>query len=133
MLDGQYQAVLYCFTYLDRTCYYQGGFEPTLARLSLGTVLTALSIRRAIEENRSQFDFLRGDEPYKERWTGGLARVNARRLTAKAGNAYLSIGKLQFRVENAVEIRLKDFMHHVYSKERRTKPPSAGQEGERET
>ena len=75
-LDGLTQASLYCFAYGDRLCYYQGGFEPTLARLSLGTVLTARAMQTAIAEGRQVFDFLRGDEPYKAKWTGA-ARVNA--------------------------------------------------------
>ena len=47
-LDGVTQASLYCFAFSDRFCYYQGGFEPTLARLSLGTVLTARAMQSAI-------------------------------------------------------------------------------------
>jgi len=61
-------AVLYVFHFGRRAYYYLGGFEPTLARYSMGTVLTAYAIRRAIEEGCAAFDFLRGDEPYKYRW-----------------------------------------------------------------
>ena len=132
-LDGEYQALLYCFAFHDRTCYYQGGFEPTLARLSLGSVLTASSIRQAIEEGRSEFDFLRGDEPYKQRWTQGQARFNARRLVARSGTAYLAIATQECRFASAIEMRLKEFMHHVYSKEPRSRPANASQEPESET
>jgi len=131
-LDGQYQALLYCFAFHDRTCYYQGGFEPTLARLSLGSVLTASAIRQAVEEGRSEFDFLRGDEPYKQRWTQGQARFNARRLVAKSGTAYLAFATLECRIASAIEMRLKEFMHHVYSKEPRSRRASASQEPEGE-
>ena len=117
VLDGEYQAVLYCFAYGDRTCYYQGGFEPTLARLSLGSVLTVSAIRRSIEEGRDEFDFLRGDEPYKERWTQGAARVNIRRLFARSGSPILPLAIQAHRAENVVEMRFKDFMHHAYSRE----------------
>jgi len=68
-LDGETQAVLYCFSYGDRFSYYQGGFEPTFARHSLGTVATAAALREAIAEGKGVFDFLRGDEPYKSKWT----------------------------------------------------------------
>ena len=55
-----------------------GRFEPTLARLSLGTVLTARAIRHAIEaDGAAEFDFLRGNEPYKYKW-GALDRYNRR-------------------------------------------------------
>ncbi len=61
-------AALYCFRYRNRYYYYLGGFEPKLARYSLGTTLTSAAIRQAIEEGCVEFDFLRGEEAYKERW-----------------------------------------------------------------
>jgi len=88
-LDGETQASLYCFAFGDRTCYYQGGFEPTLAKWSLGTVLTARVLQDAIAEGRTTFDFLRGDEPYKAKWTQ-TACVNRRRLLAKQGGMELT-------------------------------------------
>lgn len=81
-LDGETRASLYCFAFGDRTCYYQGGFEPTLAKWSLGTVLTARVLQDAIAEGRTTFDFLRGDEPYKAKWTQTTC-VNRRRLLTK--------------------------------------------------
>jgi CelD/BcsL family acetyltransferase involved in cellulose biosynthesis len=67
-LDGRTRAVLYCFSFMGRGYYYQGGFEPSLARYSPGTVLTARAIQDAIRDGAREFDFLRGDEPYKYLW-----------------------------------------------------------------
>lgn len=67
-VEGAVRAVLYVFHFGRRAYYYLGGFDPALARYSMGTVLTAYAIRRAIEEGCVVFDFLRGDEPYKYRW-----------------------------------------------------------------
>ncbi|HEX5322196.1 MAG TPA: GNAT family N-acetyltransferase [Capsulimonadaceae bacterium] len=111
-LDGEIQAVLYCFAWRDRTCYYQAGFEPTLARLSLGTVLTAKAIRKSIDEGREQFDFLRGDEPYKERWTRGAVRINSRRLIGRRASPSLPFATGVCRIESSVETRFKHWMHH---------------------
>ena len=108
-LDGLTQASLYCFAYGDRLCYYQGGFEPTLARLSLGTVLTARAIQSAIGEGRQVFDFLRGDEPYKAKWTGA-ARVNARRLITRAGTPFVPLARRAQGWEDTVERRGKAWM-----------------------
>jgi CelD/BcsL family acetyltransferase involved in cellulose biosynthesis len=44
---------------------YLGGFDPSLARLGIGTVATADAIREGIESGRSCFDFLIGQEHYK--------------------------------------------------------------------
>lgn len=129
LLDEEYQALLYCFAFHDRTCYYQGGFEPTLARFSLGSVLTAKAIRQSLCEDKSEFDFLRGDEPYKERWTQGHARANVRRLLARTGSPLLAAARFEFRIENSIEMRFKDFMHHAYSKESQQKPADEGAEG----
>lgn len=108
-LDGLTQASLYCFAYGDRLCYYQGGFEPTLARLSLGTVLTARAIQSAIAEGRQVFDFLRGDEPYKAKWTGA-ARTNARRIITRAGTPFVPLSKRVQVWEDIVERRGKAWM-----------------------
>ena len=108
-LDGLTQASLYCFAYGDRLCYYQGGFEPTLARLSLGTVLTARAIQSAIGEGRQVFDFLRGDEPYKAKWTGA-ARVNARRLITRVGTPFVPLARRAQGWEDTVERRGKAWM-----------------------
>jgi len=108
-LDGLTQASLYCFAYGDRLCYYQGGFEPTLARLSLGTVLTARAIQSAIGEGRQVFDFLRGDEPYKAKWTGA-ARINARRIITRTGTLLTPLAQRAQGWEDTIERRGKAWM-----------------------
>ena len=108
-LDGQTQACLYCFAFGDRVCYYQGGFEPTLAKWSLGTVLTARALQSAIQEQRSVFDFLRGDEPYKAKWTTA-ATTNHRFVLTK--DRRLNVAWLAERgqkLEAGVERRAKEW------------------------
>jgi CelD/BcsL family acetyltransferase involved in cellulose biosynthesis len=111
-LDGIARAALYCFHKGPRTCYYLGGFEPTLAKLSLGTVLTGRAIRHAIEsDGASEFDFLRGDEPYKYKW-GALDRKNARLVKVSSGGGRLlaALGKRRM----ALELMLKHRMHAAH-------------------
>ena len=108
-LDGVTQASLYCFSYADRICYYQGGFEPTLARLSLGTVLTARAMQTAITEEKQVFDFLRGDEPYKAKWTG-LSQKNLRRLVTRARSPFPLLVRLAQRWEERIERQGKAWM-----------------------
>ncbi len=110
-LDGEIQATLYCFQKGARCHYYLGGFEPTLARLSLGTVLTARAIRYALEEDRAtEFDFLRGNEPYKYRW-GAIDRPNARLSLTRPGIRPLLLAA-SGRLALAAEQQAKDWMHH---------------------
>jgi hypothetical protein len=49
--------------------YYQAGFDPKYEEWSVGLVVMGKCIEDAISRELSEFDFLRGDEPYKKRWT----------------------------------------------------------------
>lgn len=129
MLDGEYQALLYCYAFRDRTCFYQGGFEPSLEKHSLGTILMASAIHYSVDEGRGEFDFLRGDEPYKARWTQGHMRMNASRLAARRSSGLLPLAVRVHEIEHKIEMRFKEYMHHAYSKEPKQKANSAEKEG----
>lgn len=79
-LDGRPAAALYGLRYGGRFSFYQSGFDPAHSRSSVGLVLLALSIRRAIQEGAEEFDLLHGDEGYKFLWahaTRELVRLEA--------------------------------------------------------
>lgn len=106
-LNGEDQAALYCFGYRGKGYYYLGGFEPSLGRYSLGTVLTAHAIERAIGEGAREFDFLRGDEPYKYVWKA-QDRHNWRWLWWKSRGPSALTPALN-RLERAAEVRIKEW------------------------
>jgi len=101
-VGGQIVAALYCFRFRSRYYYYLGGFEPSLGKYSLGTVLTASAIRQAIEEGCDEFDFLRGHEAYKYRWKP-RERENAQCLIAQPSgwrsDAMLALNRLERYIE----------------------------------
>lgn len=68
-LDGEPAAAWYGFAWNDTVYFYQGGRDPRWESVSVGTVLTTMMIRRAIERGYRRFDFLRGTEGYKRSWT----------------------------------------------------------------
>ncbi len=107
LLDEEVQAALYAFAFNDRTCYYQGGFEPEYARYSLGSILIANAIKISALEGFPTFDFLRGNEEYKQRWTNGNFRTNIRRLIAKRDSSALVTARNIHRLEFAVETKAK--------------------------
>lgn len=77
-LDGRPAAALYGFLRGDRFLFYQSGFDPDFADLSVGLVIMGLAIREAIAEGAREYDLLHGDEPYKFLWAGRsreLARI----------------------------------------------------------
>jgi CelD/BcsL family acetyltransferase involved in cellulose biosynthesis len=64
-------AALLTFYFGESALYYQAGWDPAspLASLSPGVVVMARSIRDAIENGCRYYEFLRGNEAYKSRWT----------------------------------------------------------------
>jgi CelD/BcsL family acetyltransferase involved in cellulose biosynthesis len=67
-LDGRPIAAEYHFVGAAATYAYQGGVDPDRLHDEPGQLSTICSIKRAIDEGQRQFDFLRGDEPYKAHW-----------------------------------------------------------------
>jgi CelD/BcsL family acetyltransferase involved in cellulose biosynthesis len=66
-------AIEYCFSYGDVVSYFQTGYDLRWSRYGPGRQIMAHSIRAAIEEGATYFDFLRGDEEYKQAWGAELA------------------------------------------------------------
>ncbi len=68
-VNGKKASALFNFDYRNHVLVYNSGLDPAaFGPLSLGEVLTAKAIEWAIENGRSTFDFLRGDEAYKYRF-----------------------------------------------------------------
>ena len=66
-------------------------------------------MQTAIVEQRPVFDFLRGDEPYKAKWTGAT-RINLRRIVVRAGTPFVPMARQVQRWEDAIERRGKAWM-----------------------
>ena len=62
---------------------YQSGYDPDSMNLEPGHLLFTAMVRRAIERGDSYFDFLRGNEPYKEYWGAEPHAQNKLRMVAK--------------------------------------------------
>ncbi|MGW5463801.1 GNAT family N-acetyltransferase [Streptomyces sp. NPDC003996] len=85
--DGRAVGVVYGFLWEKTFAYYNGGWDATYARMSLGTVLLHQTIATVAEAGVETFDFLRGDEEYKYRSFGAQDRhdeqwLRSRSLTA---------------------------------------------------
>ncbi len=104
-LDGELQSVHYCMAYRDKEYGYIGGWEPSLARYGLGSVLTAHAIRQAIEEGLSEFDMLCGDESYKSHWA--RASHTNHRLIARKGDPRSRLAAALSRAERKIGIKTK--------------------------
>ena len=68
-VDDVAVAAWYGFAWNDTVFFYQSGRDPRWEPASVGLVLMATMIRRAIDRGYRRFDFLRGREAYKLTWT----------------------------------------------------------------
>jgi CelD/BcsL family acetyltransferase involved in cellulose biosynthesis len=66
--EGTPLAAEYHFVGGQSNYSYQSGIDPDRMNVSPGHLANLFSIRRAIDEGRRHFDFMRGDEPYKTFW-----------------------------------------------------------------
>jgi CelD/BcsL family acetyltransferase involved in cellulose biosynthesis len=108
--DGETIGAIYAMSLGTACYYYQAGFDPGKGSISPGTLLVASTIRRAIEEGRETFDFLRGDESYKMRWKPQRVLTNYRYLkavTPVAGRVGLRWNGAGSVVESRLRARLE--------------------------
>jgi len=63
-------AAMLIFDYNGVYNLYNSGYDPQYRQLSAGQVLTTLTIQHAIENKKTIYDFLRGNEEYKFRLGG---------------------------------------------------------------
>lgn len=70
----------------DRLLLYNSGYDPEYRHLSVGLLLKAYGLRGAIEQGLREYDFLRGNEPYKYD-LGGNDRVLYRWQLARESEA----------------------------------------------
>jgi CelD/BcsL family acetyltransferase involved in cellulose biosynthesis len=98
------EAVLLAFHWTGTASYYQMGWNPDGAIQSPGVILLAESIEQSIREGLSKYDFLRGDEEYKQKWTSqSVAQttlVVGRRVPARAA---MTAERLKNRFKHAFQ------------------------------
>jgi CelD/BcsL family acetyltransferase involved in cellulose biosynthesis len=89
-------AVLYALEYKDTLFYYQSGFDPDPDRVGLkpheyspGFVLVYRSLLDAIDRHLAHYDFLRGPEAYKFRWTALSRTTRSLTVVPRANRAAL--------------------------------------------
>jgi CelD/BcsL family acetyltransferase involved in cellulose biosynthesis len=85
-------AALYGLEAGGRFLYFQSGFDPAWTHLSPGTVLLSWAIEDCIRRGLHEFDFLRGKETYKARWTSeGRSGQTLRAACSWRGRTFLRL------------------------------------------
>jgi len=77
----------------DNTCMmYQSGLDPEFSSCEPGYQTNLAGIEYAIENGFKYFDFLRGDEPYKARWSTTREAILRRKYVPRKLTAQLKHG-----------------------------------------
>ena len=84
-LGEQALASVYAIVSNGTFHYYQSGYDPAWSNRSVGLVLIGATFEDAIELGQREYDFLRGEEPYKMDWTDRKRRTRRLRITARSG------------------------------------------------
>ncbi len=112
--QGATLGALLTFYFGESALYYQAGWDPdsSFAALSPGVVLMAHSIRDAIANKLVYYEFLRGDEVYKSRWTKTF-RTTTTVLVARSffGKEYLRVARMKDLVKQHLGIGMNGNRH----------------------
>lgn len=86
-------GVCYCYLVADTLQGYQYGFDESWSHYSIGSFMILQMIEKAILGGVRIFDFLEGDEEYKEDWATSV-RENVRlRIYSRGWRGQLAYGK----------------------------------------
>ena len=89
-VDGRAIAAVYGIEAGRRFYYYQSGYDPAWSARSPGMVLVGRTVEEAYARGLTDYDFLRGEEPYKLDWAADRRETCAVRIRApslRAGTA----------------------------------------------
>ena len=84
--DSQPLAAMLLFNDQNTNYMYQSGADESRMKMEPGYQMAVAAIQKSIDRDMKYFDFLRGDEPYKARWsTTRVAMYSARFVPRKFG------------------------------------------------
>ncbi|MDG2124650.1 MAG: GNAT family N-acetyltransferase [Verrucomicrobiales bacterium] len=89
--DGVAVGARYDFVYGGKMWCFQGGWDPSFAKVGLGKVMVADVVEWAIGAGLSEYDFLGGDARYKREWSSSqrwLVDYEATNPSSVRGVAY---------------------------------------------
>jgi CelD/BcsL family acetyltransferase involved in cellulose biosynthesis len=91
-IDGAPAAADYHLTGNNTSFAYQTGVDPQAMDLEPGHLIHLATIKRAVALQRTAFDFLRGDEPYKAHWRARPVPLVELRVIPQTTSAQLRHG-----------------------------------------
>jgi len=68
-INGEPVAASYNYTYNRKMYNVVGGFDPRYSKYSVGSLLLVKTLEKCVEKGINEYDLMKGDEPYKFKWT----------------------------------------------------------------
>jgi len=97
-------ASLYCYEFANKLFYFQFGMDPEWTKYSPGVVIMAEAIKYAIDRKLDYFDFMRGDEEYKFKWTDKVRNMVTMDLAVTPkGKQMLGLREFGLGVKNSIK------------------------------
>ncbi len=84
---------------------YLFGFEPAYSKYAVGMILDLYLIEHSIQNGMREYDFTRGDEPYKRMW-GTLAKRNLKIIAARKRIVHFTYDCIDFAKDRARALTL---------------------------
>jgi CelD/BcsL family acetyltransferase involved in cellulose biosynthesis len=104
-------AIIYGFRHGKTISAYQSGFDVRFnAKISLGLVVYALCLEEAVRSGAAEWDFLRGEEPYKKLWPVDMRRYadihiwKRRAKPTMARYAFLARGRIHSLLRKCLDL-----------------------------
>lgn len=108
MVNEEPVATQLCFEYKQKMLYGLGGFDPEFSKYSVGHIITAKMIEKCIEKKIREYDFMKGDEPYKFDWT----KEYRRNVYIKFVNVGLKSKLYHFGIKVAKKTKIDKFLEN---------------------
>ena len=70
-LNDDRAAYLINFDYREKIWFYNAAYHYQSRRYAIGSILTHHAVRDAFSRGKTEYDFMRGEEEYKDRWASG--------------------------------------------------------------
>lgn len=103
--DGHTVAADLDFDFAGRVYMFKGAFDPAFGEFSPGQLVTYRVFEDGIERGVEEFDFMRGDHPYKRRWANGDRSLVSVTLTRPGLAGKIAAGR--HRAARTLETRLR--------------------------
>lgn len=108
-VDNKTIASLYCYEFANKLFYFQFGMDPEWAKHSPGVVIMGQGIKYAIDKKLDYFDFMRGGEHYKFKWTDKFRNmVTVDLAVTPKGKQMLGLREFRLGVKNSMKAMIPE-------------------------